>query len=61
VQRLVLQAGPEKVDLENLFKQVVCFVKWYVSWFQEAFPGQDKLAADVCLRIKIQPVRYPLP
>lgn len=53
VERVVLHAGPKKVDLADLNDTVAKFVEWYTSWFIATFTGDDRYGADMHLRLSI--------
>jgi hypothetical protein len=55
VERVVLHAGPKKVDLADLNDSVVRFVDWYTKWFSTTYVGDDLYGSDMHLRISIVP------
>lgn len=55
VERVVLHAGPKKVDLADLNDAVERFVAWYTSWFAATFTGEDRYGSDTHIRFKIVP------
>ena len=56
VERVLLHAGPKKVDLATLTEQVERFVAWYVAWFERSFTSDDRLGADVHMKFQLRPV-----
>lgn len=59
VERVVLHAGPKRVDLADLSETVERFVGWYVQWFERTFRDEDRLGADVHMQFTIKPVPHP--
>jgi hypothetical protein len=59
VERVVLHAGPQKVDLANLNDAVERFVEWYTRWFSTTFTGDDRYGADMHIRFSIVPAGSP--
>lgn len=44
--RVLLYAGPKKIDLADLCEDVEKFVAWYVKWFEGAFSDTNLLGSD---------------
>ncbi len=59
VERVVLHAGPQKVDLANLNDAVERFVEWYTRCFSTTFTGDDRYGADMHIRFSIVPAGSP--
>jgi hypothetical protein len=59
VERVVLQAGPRKLDLATLTEDVQRFVEWYVKWFETKHTDENRLGADVHITMVLQPVAKP--
>jgi hypothetical protein len=56
VDKVVLHAGPKRVDLAELCDRVERLVRWYVSWFERTFSDEKRFGADMHFRFAIRPV-----
>jgi len=56
VERVLLNAGPCKLDLADLNEHVQNFCAWYLAWFLHSFENLDHSAADVHLKLRVRPV-----
>jgi hypothetical protein len=51
IDRIILEAGDARVDLEDLFDTVAAFCQWFEQWYLQAHPGEHRHVADVHLRV----------
>ena len=56
VGRVVLHAGPRRVDLADLETHVGAFATWYLDWYTSTFTGVERHGSDVHMRFEIRPV-----
>ena len=57
VERVVLQAGPERTDLVDLLEHVERFTSWYVGWFEGTISDDEhRLGADAHFKFILKPV-----
>ncbi len=56
IDRVLLHAGPQKVDLANLEDFVKELTSWYLQWYESKFIGEERLGADVHMKFFIKPV-----
>ncbi len=56
IDRVLLHAGPRKVDLADLEDYMKEFVAWYQNWYESAFTGEKHLGSDVHMQFYIKPV-----
>lgn len=59
VERVVLLAGPKKVDLADLNDTVEKFAEWYTAWFCATFTDNDRYGSDMHIRFSIVPSESP--
>ena len=56
VERVALQAGPERIDLVDLIEHVERFASWYVAWFEEKVSDDEhRLGADAHFKLTLKP------
>lgn len=55
IDRVVLHAGPQKVDLADLEDYVNEFMSWYLEWYELKFTGDERLGSDVHMKLNIKP------
>jgi hypothetical protein len=61
VERVLLHAGPRKIDLADLADHVKEFARWYTNWFDTTFTDQSRHGADVHMQFYIKPVTEAQP
>lgn len=54
LEKVLLHAGPAKLDLAELSLHVEEFVGWYTKWFQQQFPDIDHHGADLHLQFSLK-------
>jgi hypothetical protein len=50
VDRIILEAGEARVDLDDLFDTVAAFCRWFERWYLQVYQGEQRHVADVHLR-----------
>ena len=56
VERVLLHAGPQKLDLADLYDYIKEFASWYIKWFETIFTSEKRHGADVHIKFFIEPV-----
>ena len=56
IDRVLLHAGPEKVDLADLEDFVKELTSWYLQWYESKFFGEEHFQADGYVKYCIEPV-----
>mgnify|MGYP006873467032 CR=1 FL=1 len=51
VERVLFQAGTERIDLADLNDWMTDFVEWYSEWFRVRFDGTERYISDVRFKI----------
>jgi hypothetical protein len=56
VERVVMHAGPIRIDLVDLHDAVERFVRFYINWFEQTFKETERHGADVHFQLTLKPV-----
>ena len=54
VERVVLHAGPKRIDLADLYEAIEQFAVFYINWFEATFTESDRHGADVHLTFSLK-------
>jgi len=57
-ERVVLHAGPKRIDLADLHDAVKQFVPYYIKWFETTFTSPERHGSDVHMRLSLRPVQH---
>ena len=56
IERVVLHAGPKRIDLADLLESIQQFAAFYTSWFEATIAETECHGADIFLRLTLTPV-----